>query len=526
MSRSRLQREEEERIKAGGSPNRRKRTGPLDALLEEEGKEDGEGLSPDKESARPFVFTDNVDEGEAYQAAVVGASDSAKKRARRGAAVEERGHMPKIRTNAVVHAEGEKLPTADGTVKVNLNKFFCREVTASLLSQPDYKNAKDKKGKPLEAGVHWECVLFSPTGANKSHPRFFRVGAGNGGNLAKHVKRFHGDLLAGCARVVEEVPAAEAVHTLRTHILGLKAPDTSLKMDLFVERGKKIKSSDVLAETRALTWFLDAQIPFSQFDSEYFRELMEFVKQPFPSATTMVQKVLPALYGFCTERALDFIRTCASYTVSYDGWSRFGNKFVSQHYHCISPQTFDYRIVLLDLVPYAGPQYAELLGGSMAERRTHWTHDLDIVAASLIADWESKGQAAGKLIFGEDDTLGCQNHRLKKVYEVGEESSGQYLRDFNAFAALAAAAAQHGTVDKVLRRFQDLSDLDSLYFVLHNDTRWESRSMLSSVRLVCGPLLLKIWKCTRCPQLWRPSGWFQTFCPCSISTAWMLIIRF
>jgi hypothetical protein len=157
-------------------------------------------------------------------------------------------------------------------------------------------------------------------------------------------------------------------------------------------------------------------------------------------------------------------------------WSRFG-KFVSQTYHCINPKTFEYHAMLLDLIPFNGLQFAETMAGALRERQENWTRGAtnDLLLSSAIADAESKGQAAGKLIVGDDDQLKCQNHKLKKVYEVGETNSGQYLLDFTAFAALCSSAASRGNVVDVLSNYQFLNDLCALDFVNYNDTRWEGR---------------------------------------------------
>lgn len=476
-SQSRLNREEEERIRAGGEvqPRKKKKAEATLAALVRAESPSSVAKEHHEEERVEFVYTDHPDEGVNYQAKRETPSQPlAKQRGKRGAADKQRGSQRKIRSNVVIHGDGDLLVAKDGRVKINLSKFICRPLTASDIVSKEYARLTDTLGKALEAGEHWECLLHSYGGANAKHPRFFRVGE-NTGNLKKHTERFHEELLQGCARVVEEYPAAEAEEQLVVHIRNMKVPEPKCVTDFFAARRKKLKLEDVRLETRALIWFLDGQIAFAQFDNEYFKEFMAQLNVAMPSRSTLVSKVIPLIYDYCISMSLEFLRSCASYTTSYDGWSRFGKKFVSQNYHCISPASFEYHIVCLDMCAYHGPQFAELLAGTMAERRKHWTTDLDLLAASLIADYESKGQAAGKLIFGEDDTLGCQNHRLKKVYEVGEANSASYSADFNALATLASTAANYGNVDKVLRRYQFLNDLDSLHFTLFNDTRWESR---------------------------------------------------
>ena len=80
---------------------------------------------------------------------------------------------------------------------------------------------------------------------------------------------------------------------------------------------------------------------------------------------------------------------------------------------------------------------------------------------------------ASRLLF--EDFERCQNHRLKKVYEMGEKGSGQYLRDFECVAQLCQYIAQNGNVSDVLRVFQHTHELSLLVVVIYNATRWEGR---------------------------------------------------
>jgi len=51
---------------------------------------------------------------------------------------------------------------------------------------------------------------------------------------------------------------------------------------------------------------------------------------------------------FCTsspsEHMVDWLKRCRSFFTSFDGWNKFGERFVSQSYHCIDPASFEYRI--------------------------------------------------------------------------------------------------------------------------------------------------------------------------------------
>jgi hypothetical protein len=65
-----------------------------------------------------------------------------------------------------------------------------------------------------------------------------------------------------------------------------------------------------------------------------------------------------------------------------------------------------------------------------------------------MADCESKGQKAGKLIYGEDDMGKCQNHRLKKVYEAGSAGTTFYKSDFEAMSQLTSQLCLEGNLNK------------------------------------------------------------------------------
>jgi hypothetical protein len=100
-----------------------------------------------------------------------------------------------------------------------------------------------------------------------------------------------------------------------------------------------------------LVWFLDANIAFSQFDNPLFRELIRSLNgRQFASSTTMVERVLPVLYQYTVEYMVAHLKRCRSFFTSFDGWSKFGDRFVSQSYHCIDPATFEYRILALDFI--------------------------------------------------------------------------------------------------------------------------------------------------------------------------------
>ena len=239
--------------------------------------------------------------------------------------------------------------------------------------------------------------------------------------------------------------------------------------------------ADLSAECAVLIWFLDAQIAFNQLDNELFREFVRTLKGSIASRSTVVASLLPVLHTYVVTEMRSILQQCSSFWVTSDGFSRHFERYVSQHYHLITPSTFEYHILCLDVIPFCGPKFAELLAGTLAERQRHWTGDLqpEPLLAGIVTDGESKFKAAGELLVG-DDWQRCQNHLLKSVYELGESTSGQYLKDFTCMSTLAAHICSKGGVQRDMRVYQIVNDLSEYVMVTYNDTRWEGRYRLVS----------------------------------------------
>jgi len=256
------------------------------------------------------------------------------KRRARGSLDEERGSASKIKTNVVVHGNAKRIETADGSIKINLAKFILREITVEDLEEKEYKNARDSQGAKLEASVHWECMLHSNVSVGgRKHTRFVRVGSNSVGNLMKHCRSSHQHVLDSAMRIVLELPASEAKTAIVEHIRKQCAPKAG--MEKFVTR--KAGPDQLSIEALFLIWYLDGQIPFSQLDNEFFREIVVKLNLNMGSSETIVLSLLPVLYRYCVGICEEFLHSCSSYATSYDGWSRFGKKFISQTYHCINP---------------------------------------------------------------------------------------------------------------------------------------------------------------------------------------------
>ncbi len=378
----------------------------------------------------------------------------------------KRVHVGAVKKNAdqfVVNHTGDWLKAANGgQVKINLAKFILTRVDEDMVEDCKMRRVVDYEKNPI--GVdHYRCLL---SGA-KGHHEFIKVGT-NTGNLKKHCDTHHELQLAAIARVIEETPKEETAVKVREFITTLAAPSSDLRR-FFVRRDK----TSLEQELCAFVWVLDSQVPFAQLDNPLFKNFIASMGHSFGSAKTMLDSILPLMYEFATGQQANFLRSCIAFTTSYDGWSRFNSKFLSQNYHCIYPGTFEYRILLLDLIPLQSQHFSEVISGALRYRQDIWTAESTVIAAMGISDCAANMLAASSELY--EDFERCQNHRIKKVYELGEAHSGQYLRDFNCIVSLCSHAATNANVSDVMRTYQYIHDLSELHFVLYNETRWEGR---------------------------------------------------
>jgi hypothetical protein len=376
--------------------------------------------------------------------------------------------VKKLQGQTIVDPSGAWLQAQDGgKVQINIAKFVLKKLTATRIAELEKKGLKAKEGSKLTEEFY-ECMLFSST-SNTKHGRFVKVGE-NTGNLMKHCDRFHEGVLAGIERLVKETPPDEAADAITRWVSNIRPPIAP--MSRFITRRPDAMLD---AEVSALIWFLDAQIAFNQFDNPLFRDFVDRSGAKFGSSDTIVESLLPMVYRYVLIRLLEFLRKCASFWTTADGFSRFGVSFVSQNYHMIDPASFEFVILCLDVIPFMGQKYAEVLAGSLKERQAHWTSDFvpEPIVAGCVTDGESKFQAAAKII--SEDHGRCNNHLLKSVYEDLTEQSTQFKADFNEIVIMLQYICVQGNISKRLAAYQRRHELDELAFVFFNETRWEGR---------------------------------------------------
>jgi hypothetical protein len=314
----------------------------------------------EEEKEERFVFVDNDDEGGLRTPPREQSPEPQPLRKKRTFKL---GTNSKNKDLEIVDPFGQVYKADDGMIKINLGKFLLRPVTEEEINSKRYR---DPNGVPIDDKC-WRCLLprFQP----EAHPEFVRVGT-NTGNLTKHCTTYHQPILDALARVIEETPKADAKYACEQLIMNTPAPSGQASLDGFLKLNKN--TAEVSNELLCLIWFLDANISFHQFDNPLFRQLIhDLGGRQFHSSFTQVERVLPVLYSYAVNEMVQCLQQCRSFYTSFDGWSKYGERFVSQSYHCINPSSFEYRILALDFIHCQTAHYAEVLAGILQERQEH-----------------------------------------------------------------------------------------------------------------------------------------------------------
>jgi hypothetical protein len=345
-----------------------------------------------------------------------------------------------------------------------------------------------------------------------------RIGASTG-NLGLHCKQYHSAVLDALARIIHETPKETAKAACEEYIatLGTPSAKTNGALDKWLGRQARAdQNADEVAdsisnELLCLAWFLDANIPFNQFNNPLFQALIHRLSgKSFASSFKNAELWLPFIYKFVVEEHLATLRQCKAYYNSFDAWSRMGQRFLSQSYHCIIPSSFTYHVLALDFISCNTPHWAEVLAGCLTERQEHWTGGMDPgpIAAGGMADGASDVQKAGKIMYGDadgaravqkagkimyGDGLGegdadesdgdfdmnrCQNHKLKSAYEALERGDDTFKQHVNSLAALFVSVSNSSNVSQTLQQYQHLNDICDVAMYIYNATRWEGRVKL------------------------------------------------
>lgn len=450
--------------------------------------EDEVVLHDDDEPER-YEFVDGDDEGDLATPAKSVTPDAPVGRRRK---TFKKGTDPKNKDLEVVDPHGQLYEAADGAVKINLGKLILRPVTDEEVAA---KRHRDGRGKLIDKTC-WRCLLPRALGGAVHH-EFVRIG-GSSGNLMQHCLQHHEEMVDALARLIEEKPKAEAKFECEQLIARTPPPASVASMKHFLG----MNSDEVSNELLCLVWFLDANISFHQFDNPLFHQLIRALNgRQFASSFTMVEQVLPVLYRYATKHMVDFLQHCRSFYTSFDGWSKYGERYISQSYHCIEPSSFDYRVLALDFIHCPTSHYTEVLGAILRERQEHWTAGMEpeLVLAGGIADGASDVQSAGRYVFGngsngeDDDMSRCQNHKMKSAYELLERSAPQFKQVIDALADLFVSVSNSANVSATLKVFQHVNEVSSAALYIYSETRWEGRVAL----LECALKLRKSLPCLK-----------------------------
>jgi hypothetical protein len=490
-------------IAAGeAEPEARSRRGNKRAIEEEQRlQEDDEPEFYDDEEPEHFAFVSNDSEGEVQTPAKDTSPDVSSSRKKRSYKL---GTNSKNKDLEVVDPLGRDYRAEDGVVKINLGKLILRPVTEAEIAS---KRFRDGKGTLIDEKC-WRCLLprFQPD----AHNEFVRIGS-NTGNLTQHCETYHQPMLDALARLIEETPKAEAKHACEQLIKNTPAPPGQGSLNGFLG----LDANEVSNELLCLIWFLDANISFHQFDNPLFRQLIrDLGGRQFHSSFTQVERLLPVLYSYAVNHMVRCLQECRSFFTSFDGWSKYGERFVSQSYHCINPSSFEYRILALDFIHCQTAHYTEVLAGILQERQEHWTAGMspEPIVAGGIADGASDVQSAGKWAFGDgadgvdDDMNRCQNHKMKSAYESLEKGAPDFKVALDAVAELFVAVSNSANVNNMLKAYQDVNEISSVAMYIYSDTRWEGRVQV----LECA---LKLRKSLPCLKAFAASQKIGGDCP-------------
>jgi hypothetical protein len=356
----------------------------------------------------------------------------------------------------------ETIPVENGYIKINISKFILIPVTNDNI-------IKLQKLTPTKINLnHYYCTLHTYI-ANNKHPQFISIGP-NTGNLMKHVEQYHAELITGIKSALKTTKKEVAIDQIQEYIAKQKIPSSQLTK--YFSRNQKF---DLQMECKYLIWFLDANIPFNQFDNPLFQDVCLASNVKLGGSKTIIDSHLDLLYNFVQNEQIKEFRMCSSFMVSFDAFTRHNTKFFSQHYHMINTKTFKYIILHFDLIPYFGQLYADMIASALKTRQEHWTQGMNQLIAGAIADAEYKGQAAASRMVGVDDKTICQNHKTKRTYEAAEQNSNWYKNDFNAIKICISFIAQNANIRRDLASFQRIHELVVLAIYLFNETRWEGR---------------------------------------------------
>jgi hypothetical protein len=215
-------------------------------------------------------------------------------------------------------------------------------------------------------------------------------------------------------------------------------------------------------------------------DNSLFKQFCERLGGRYlSSTTTIINTMLPALYQFVCSDMVATMSSWVGFFSTFDGWSKFNHGFVSQHYHGICQRSFDFSVLMLDLIPSSFAKYRETLGAALVTRQQHWTGELDhLIAAGGLGDNASNVQSAGNFAFGENDMSRCQCHMLALCFSDIENLLLDFNADTSVMSKFCSFIAVNGNVVSMLRNFQELNNLAELHVVLECETRWNGLFLL------------------------------------------------
>ena len=138
------------------------------------------------------------------------------------------------------------------------------------------------------------------------------------GNVTSHGKKIHGTVVEALARLIEKTPAEEALAACSEYMESLGVASGSSTRFFGIASEQRITQ-----EVCALIWFIDAFIPFAQFDNPLFKQFCEKqsgnVYGALSSTTTIMETMLPAIYEYVTDDCLKIMKDWVAFFNTLDG---------------------------------------------------------------------------------------------------------------------------------------------------------------------------------------------------------------
>ncbi len=300
-------------------------------------------------------------------------------------------------------------------------------------------------------------------------------------NLVSHLDKVHHDIWTKA--LVENQKGAVMEPYVKTLIAGRSKGGTtqqSITKYGTTREGKMEQKSVILFSL--LSWMLDSQIPFNAVESAQFIRFGHEVGKELPSAYAL-KKGMRDFHAIVVDIARERLLKCKAFSITADMWTSMASqKYLVITYHGVALPAFERVHHVLDLVPFYGGSYGNLISSVICEKVKSHAGQSPIIMA-IVTDAGSNMKKARQQVV---DELGCGTasscfaHALKGAVDAvfGEGSKKDerleltcesVVKDFEAIKAVATVARLKADLKALFM------EEDDLVLISDNKTRWEGK---------------------------------------------------